>query len=385
MTTRQPYSTPEPDERDVFLARTLLGLQAPSGDAPADVLLGFLSEYKETVEAAQILSDDTAESMWMSISYEMDVQETPEARQIFRGAATERVSSTDEIEASESPEAVILPLGRNPYTLSSKSTHDRSSARNHTFARTSTPRMLMGSPLLRIAAMLMVALVGGLLLWTITATPDTDLLISSASETVVYTLPDGSQITLRPHSSLFSAPVVASDGASDGAFAFRLEGEAYFDVVHNPERAFTVQTASAMVQVTGTRFVVRSYSGNETEVFLEKGGVTVQSLVSAETMVMQAGEVIRVGQNLLMQPEIADADLYLLWMTNEMLLSNRKVGDVARELSNHFNIDVRVGPRWSDERLDGRILLDSPDLVLQDIALTLGARIDLQNNVYLME
>lgn len=369
----------------MFLARTLLGLQAPSGDAPADVLLGFLSEYKETVEAAQILSDDTAQSMWMSISDEMDVQETPEARQIFRDAATERVSSTDEIEASESPEAVILPLGRDPYTLSSKSTQDRSSARNHTFARTSTPRMLMGSPLLRIAAMLMVALVGGLLLWTITATPDTDLLISSASETVVYTLPDGSQITLRPHSSLFSASDGASEGASDGAFAFRLEGEAYFDVVHNPERAFTVHTASAMVQVTGTRFVVRSYSGNETEVFLEKGGVTVQSLVSAETMVMQAGEVIRVGQNLLMQPEIADADLYLLWMTNEMLLSNRKVDDVARELSNHFNIDVRVAPRWSNERLDGRILLDSPDLVLQDIALTLGARIDLQNNVYLIE
>ncbi|MCH8525145.1 MAG: FecR domain-containing protein [Balneolales bacterium] len=377
MTTTQQHTTPEPDERDVLLARMLLGLQAPFEDAPfdgvsteddsVDALLGFLSEYKAAVQEGPFdsvesspdgqlkpdglksqdqrksdnaNSDDASARIWMSISAEMD--------------------------ASKSRDAVITPIGR--------------SARNNTRTRNR-----MGSPLLRIAAMLMVALVGGLLLWTITSTPDTDLLAAASTESVVFTLPDGSQITLRPHSNLFSASDIASDRVSDGAFDFRLEGEAYFDVVHNPNRAFTVHTGSAMVQVTGTRFVVRSYSSDETEVFLEEGGVTVQSLITAEVLAMQSGQSIRVAQNLPLQPELAEADRYLLWMSNEMLLTNRTVADVARELSNHFNIDVRVAPGWTDEQLEGRILLDDPEQVLQDIALALGARIYIQNNVYLIE
>ena len=42
-----------------------------------------------------------------------------------------------------------------------------------------------------------------------------------------------------------------------------LDGEAYFEVAHNKEIPFYVQTENIKVQVTGTKFDVCSYKGSK--------------------------------------------------------------------------------------------------------------------------
>ena len=78
------------------------------------------------------------------------------------------------------------------------------------------------------------------------------------------------------------------------------------------------------------------------------------------------------------------AEYYLLWTRNEMLLDGRSLRDVADELERHFGIRVVLGAALADETLDGQIVLDEPGRVLQDIALLLGAQLEIADNTYLL-
>lgn len=84
-------------------------------------------------------------------------------------------------------------------------------------------------------------------------------------------LPDGSGVWLNAGSKL----------EYDKSFGktireVHLDGEAYFDVVKNPERPFIVKTHAANIKVLGTTFNVRSYPGdNKVETSLIRGSVEV--------------------------------------------------------------------------------------------------------------
>jgi ferric-dicitrate binding protein FerR (iron transport regulator) len=83
-----------------------------------------------------------------------------------------------------------------------------------------------------------------------------------------FTLPDGTRATLRPRTEL---RILASVPPS-----LLLErGEAFFDVVPGAERTFSVVTADARVQVTGTQFSVRRT--DHTEIYVSSGEVRVSN------------------------------------------------------------------------------------------------------------
>lgn len=85
-------------------------------------------------------------------------------------------------------------------------------------------------------------------------------------------LPDGSVVWLNSKSKL-TYPSVFNNGTRE----VELEGEALFDVTHNPDKPFTVITPAYRINVLGTVFNVKSYSANMVfETTLISGSVKVQ-------------------------------------------------------------------------------------------------------------
>jgi transmembrane sensor len=95
--------------------------------------------------------------------------------------------------------------------------------------------------------------------WKIVRTP--------GNTTQAVTLPDGSKVTLEPHSQIkFSASF------DEVERIVTLEGGAFFEVAHNKERPFLVQTNNLTTKVLGTSFSVKAFQGEKDVVVSVKTG-----------------------------------------------------------------------------------------------------------------
>ncbi|HEV7382499.1 MAG TPA: FecR domain-containing protein [Dyadobacter sp.] len=95
--------------------------------------------------------------------------------------------------------------------------------------------------------------------------------VNSSQNPMLVVLKDGSKVTLQPGSSV--SYLEAFDGKERNV---QLDGEAFFDVVKNPERPFLVYFNKLTVRVLGTSFNIRSF-GNEDgiKVTVKTGKVSV--------------------------------------------------------------------------------------------------------------
>lgn len=133
----------------------------------------------------------------------------------------------------------------------------------------------------RVAAAVATVTIGGLLLWQarhpMGGTPEelvwrADDYVTQPAQRSDVTLRDGTQINLAPDSRLR----VATDFGASRRDLY-LEGEAYFDVVHDADRPFRVHTHGSVAEDLGTAFLVRAYPEQPaTEVVVTEGRVALQ-------------------------------------------------------------------------------------------------------------
>jgi ferric-dicitrate binding protein FerR (iron transport regulator) len=94
---------------------------------------------------------------------------------------------------------------------------------------------------------------------------------SKPGEKRTLLLSDGSKVTLNAGSTF-----TISKNFNERIREVALEGEAYFDIEHNPEKPFIIHTTSMNIKVLGTIFNVKAYSTDKTlETSLLKGSVEV--------------------------------------------------------------------------------------------------------------
>src|SRR5690606_13624647 len=139
------------------------------------------------------------------------------------------------------------------------------------------------------AASVVILIVAGLAFSTFLS-PKVQVFHTAYGETQKITLDDGSKVTLNANSMLTWAP----EWEKSGERHVRLEGEAFFDVVHTDENAaFTVETDDLKVRVLGTTFNV-SARRHQTNVTLEAGKIELDLKLSEEAALsMEPGEVVR--------------------------------------------------------------------------------------------
>jgi len=217
----------------------------------------------------------------------------------------------------------------------------------------------------RALAMVVVLLAAGLGWWLSLERQTEPVLVASAEKTLQdYVAPDGSHITLRPHSRLYQVE------ASERVLRYRLEGEAFFDVIYHPARHFQVEAGLLQVTVVGTRFNVRTWE--DVEVFLETGRLKLEG-PKGQQHLLTAGQHIRLtADGRLTAPAAASAEVYLDWLKGRLTFTQQPAAQVVKELAYHFGVQITVPEPYASQTLSGTLWLADLEQALQDLGRVLG-------------
>lgn len=182
-----------------------------------------------------------------------------------------------------------------------------------------------------------------------------------------FQLPDGSTGYLNSGSSL-KYPV-----QFNGERKVELIGEAFFDVVHNAEIPFHVNTKNLDIKVLGTTFNVIANDDEQTEeVVLQTGKVDVSSLSGRQLAVLKPNEQITLDneKQTIVKNEV-EATQYTSWKEGKLVFRNENMQQVARRLSRWYNADVVVDDRLLEDYTFHATFADEPlDEVLKLLSIT---------------
>jgi ferric-dicitrate binding protein FerR (iron transport regulator) len=127
---------------------------------------------------------------------------------------------------------------------------------------------------LRIAAGVLLVAAAGLFAYQWFAQPVQTLQVASADTTLENVLPDSSTVFLNKKSS-----IAFEYNPREKTRKVKLQGEGFFDVKHEEEKPFVIQTDEVFVRDIGTAFNVRAYPDKDTvEVIVQSGEVQFYSL-----------------------------------------------------------------------------------------------------------
>ncbi len=191
----------------------------------------------------------------------------------------------------------------------------------------------------------------------------------SISETI---LPDGTLIVLNAGSKL-----EYSLGKNNQVNEVSLNGEAWFDVHHNPNRTFVVKTPFYNVNVTGTRFNVKAYDDDEEiATTLVEGRVIINSgdsVLLASSQELKPDEQFSYNKlNRSGTLREVNTKVFTAWKDNKLIFLNMDLKDLIVLLERKFGVDIEVdNQEILDLHYTGTIKNESVLEVLDLIALTL--------------
>lgn len=182
-----------------------------------------------------------------------------------------------------------------------------------------------------------------------------------------FQLPDGSTGFLNSGSRL-KYPVLFTTERK-----VELSGEAFFDVVHNAEIPFHVNTKNLDIQVFGTTFNVIANEDEQTEeIVLQTGKVDVSSKSGDQLAILKPNEklTLNIDHQDFIKNEV-EASQYTTWKDGKLVFRNENMQQVARRLSRWYNAEVVVDDRMLDDYTFHATFMDEPlDEVLKLLALT---------------
>ncbi len=161
-------------------------------------------------------------------------------------------------------------------------------------------------------------------------------------------LPDSTRVWLNAHSKLIY-PVSFGKGNRQ----VELNGEAYFDVVHNEKQPFIVKTRQMDIQVLGTEFNVTSYS-SDFEVSLLRGCIELSSPSLSSTYKVKEKEHVKLKDNKLIVNNITDYD-YFRWKEGLICFNNESVATIIEKLKLYYDIDIEThDKKFLNSRYSGK-------------------------------
>lgn len=165
------------------------------------------------------------------------------------------------------------------------------------------------------------------------------LVAFTGAATQLIQLPDGSKVTLNRHSQLSYPQTFGKERMVE------LNGEAYFEVSKNPEKPFRVKTNGVTVSVLGTHFNVNAYAADSlVETTLLEGSVAVSDNRNGNQVILSPNEtaVYRKANGMLTLHSESDAGNEISWCKGILSFDNTPMGEIARELSHYFNVNIRI-------------------------------------------
>ncbi len=184
-----------------------------------------------------------------------------------------------------------------------------------------------------------------------------------------FSLPDGSTGWLN------SGSVISYPSQFGAIRTVSLKGEAYFDVVKNPDSPFVIDAKPVKIKVLGTSFNVVSYDNDSiSEVIVASGKVEVEAENKKDKQMLAPSERLVINRlNNSVSKSTVDIQNYTSWKTGKLIFLNDNLNEVVRKVSRFYNVDFEVEPNVDRTELFRAILEEeSLEEVLRYMKLTMS-------------
>ncbi len=150
-----------------------------------------------------------------------------------------------------------------------------------------------------------------------------------------FRLPDGTEVWLNSASTLEFPSQFTQDTRK-----VKLEGQAYFDVTHNPDQPFIVETKLGEIEVKGTAFNLNAYPDNPNlSATLVHGKITLHTNNRIQQDIFPGQRAVFTPLNGDVQVEEVDVNLYTSWKDGLFMFQNRTLSDLSIELSRTYDVE----------------------------------------------
>ncbi|MFI5139731.1 MAG: FecR family protein [Sphingobacteriales bacterium] len=195
-------------------------------------------------------------------------------------------------------------------------------------------------------------------------------------------LPDGSKVFLNSATTI-SFPVQFKSAQRK----ITLVGEAYFEVVHDPEKPFLIYTGKVRTQVLGTSFNVKAYT-NEPDITVAVISGKVGVMAGKSSVMLTPDQTVdyNIKAGKLLKGNVDDASSLMAWTNGEMVFRNQALNEIARTLIRRYNIDIIIknthtGHAVLNARFDKNESLEN---VIGVLCTYVGARYKHEGKIYII-
>jgi ferric-dicitrate binding protein FerR (iron transport regulator) len=171
---------------------------------------------------------------------------------------------------------------------------------------------------------------------------------AGAGKMLVVYLNDGTKVTLNSGSELLYPETF--EGSKREVY---LNGEAYFEVAHNPSKSFLVHSGKVVTSVLGTSFNVMAYPAmSRMSVTVLSGKVAVKNTSTEKlvTLLPKQRASLSAGKDAFAVDSVKDVAEMIAWSKGELVFENATLEEIALKVGNKFGINVKVLNKDKKER-----------------------------------
>ncbi len=190
-------------------------------------------------------------------------------------------------------------------------------------------------------------------------------------------LPDGSSVLMNEGSELSYSPASFEGGSREVA----LTGEAYFDIVHNPEKPFLVRTGPIITRVLGTAFNV-NMKQTEVVVTVTRGLVEVGGGDRVYARIKPDEQITVDTETQQYNTVSLSADEEIAWKKTYLVFDNIDLEEAGKLIGDHYEVELAFTHTEAMKcRITASFLNDEDlDTVLRVISEMTGASYTIEGN-----
>ncbi len=230
------------------------------------------------------------------------------------------------------------------------------------------------------AVLLLLAVVGYIFYASYFIKPELEVVYltktTQRGEKATVTLSDGSTIRLNAESSVSFPRRFIGDTR-----AITLTGEAFFTVIRNPDKPFTVKTADLITNVLGTSFNVKAFAEDEVQVTVTSGLVQVLSQGVSKPMNQNLQLTLNPSEQATFYPvtgqltkqENIETKKYTAWKDGIIYFDDIKLDDALEILERWYGINIALkDPEIADCVIVGEYHNETLQNVLRSMQFGVG-------------